>query len=49
MTSLFETLAQAMKPDVHCGMFSSCPEAVPDCKECCRIANQSNDEEEGAK
>lgn len=46
MTSLFETLAQATKPDVHCGIWDRCPEEVPDCKECCRIANQSNDEEE---
>lgn len=44
MESLFETLAQATRP--ICGMFDSCHEKEPDCKKCCRIANQSNGDEE---
>lgn len=43
MDSLFETLAQATKP--YCGINGTCVKETQNCKECCRIENQSNDDD----
>ena len=47
MESLFETIAQATKPElIRCGLYENylCDKGT--CAECCKAANQSNDDEE---
>ena len=46
MEGLFETIANAIKPEVHCDIMDRCPEGVDNCEECLKLVSQAEEEDE---